>query len=280
MGLDMLGSSFAGKDVYNIPPGGSNDTGDLGYVNAFLELAKQMPKDQLPERIVVPVGSMGTAAGLLVGTCLAGVFGKVRIEGVGVADPMLTSEIALRKQAIHLYLSIRSKLDAKDRARLPECPFMSSDTALKYTGDFYEPGYGAASPEVFKNIELLKKTEGLVTEGTYSGKALTYMVSDLRKSVVQDKHIGKTLFWLTYDSYDLDKIIDKHVWKDPNAKWKELPEDFQHLFTDGGEGNKKAECPPGVESPGSGAEHAKLQTSLSELSSIFEPDCAKVTTPK
>ncbi len=59
--------------AFVMPPGGANPTGALGYVSAALELAEQVRSGQLPapERIVVPVGSTCTTAGLLVGLRVA-----------------------------------------------------------------------------------------------------------------------------------------------------------------------------------------------------------------
>lgn len=237
MGIDLLKAQFAGKGSYYIPPGGSSVEGDLGYVNAFLELAEQLGPEQMPERIVVPVGSMGTAAGLLVGSCLAGMFEKVRIEGVGVADPLLTNDIALRKHAHRLHNYIRDTLSEPERKRLPRCGYISSDVALQFIDEYYDPGYGEATAEVHQAIALLKKTERIKTEATYSGKALAYLIADLRTSVVKDRKIPRTLFWLTYHNYDLKQIIREHRWKNPTKPWLELPEGFHSIFTTGRPGS-------------------------------------------
>src|SRR4051812_5094755 len=60
--------------VHYIPLGGSTPLGTLGHVNAALELAEQIERGELPlpGRVVVPLGSGGTAAGLAVGFAIAG----------------------------------------------------------------------------------------------------------------------------------------------------------------------------------------------------------------
>jgi len=70
---------------YIIPVGGSCPTGIVGFVNAVFELKKQIEEGQLPEPAViyVPLGSMGTAAGLLLGIKAAQL--KTKIIGVAVA---------------------------------------------------------------------------------------------------------------------------------------------------------------------------------------------------
>jgi D-cysteine desulfhydrase len=69
---------------YFVPPGGSNRLGTLGYVSAMGELAQQIQRRELPcpDVIVVPVGSGGTAAGLLAGALREAL--PIRIIGVRV----------------------------------------------------------------------------------------------------------------------------------------------------------------------------------------------------
>ncbi|HEU4722082.1 MAG TPA: pyridoxal-phosphate dependent enzyme, partial [Gemmatimonadaceae bacterium] len=56
-----------------IPAGGSSPLGALGHTAAALELADQLAREGMPppDTLVVPLGSGGTAAGLLVGLALA-----------------------------------------------------------------------------------------------------------------------------------------------------------------------------------------------------------------
>lgn len=55
-------------------PGGSSALGTLGFVNAAFELKGQIKSGAMPEpdHIFVACGSMGTAAGLLIGCTLTG----------------------------------------------------------------------------------------------------------------------------------------------------------------------------------------------------------------
>ncbi|MHB1225558.1 MAG: pyridoxal-phosphate dependent enzyme, partial [Gemmatimonadaceae bacterium] len=76
------GARLRGRDVCLVPFGGSAPAGIAGHVEAALELAAQVRAGLLPEprRIVLPVGSGGTAAGLALGLAGAG----LAPEGVGV----------------------------------------------------------------------------------------------------------------------------------------------------------------------------------------------------
>ncbi|MBI3557491.1 MAG: pyridoxal-phosphate dependent enzyme [Deltaproteobacteria bacterium] len=237
MGLDMLWAYLAdkimpGRHPYYIPPGGSNRLGDVGYVNAFLELRDQLGVDGLPDTVVVPVGTMGTSAGLLVGTCLAGVWERVKIAGVNVADPLLTNDGATRSEARRLYNFIRQSADAADRARMPSCNFKSRK-AFEFIEQYYAPGYGAAYPNVFSGMELLKQTEGLIVDSTYSAKAFLYFLDQSRHAIASGRALPHMLFWLTYNAYDFDQVINKHHWTNAAEKWRDLPKPFWRLFVEG-----------------------------------------------
>ena len=74
-GVWCLQRDFRGKNPpYLMLPGGAVPLGALGYVSAALELGEQVRKGLLPvpERVVLPVGSTCTAAGLVLGLFLAG----------------------------------------------------------------------------------------------------------------------------------------------------------------------------------------------------------------
>ncbi|MHB1264031.1 MAG: pyridoxal-phosphate dependent enzyme [Gemmatimonadaceae bacterium] len=62
-----------GRRVHWVPPGGSSPRGALGAVNAAFELLAQVDAGLLPRpaRVVVPLGTGGTAAGLALGFAIA-----------------------------------------------------------------------------------------------------------------------------------------------------------------------------------------------------------------
>jgi len=68
-----------GRFPYFIPPGGSSLLGVVGFVNAALELRKQITDGEMPEPECVHVasGTMGTAVGLALGLRAANVSGRV-----------------------------------------------------------------------------------------------------------------------------------------------------------------------------------------------------------
>jgi len=227
----MIKDALSGGTIQNIPPGGSNTVGSLGYINGYLEFAEQirLQHKALPQRIIVPVGTMGTAAGLLVGSCLAGHFEKIRIVGVGVSDPLLSNESSTRTAARKLHDSLLERLTPQERLQVPECDYRGSTRAYLHSGEQFAPGYGTPSPAATAAIELLKRTDGISLEGTYSGKAMAWLIHDIQTRAPGEP-APSTVFWLTYNSHSLGELIAQHPWTHPDKPWLDLPEDFHALF--------------------------------------------------
>lgn len=218
--------AFFKKDNYYIPPGGSSPVGNLGYANAFLELVDQVGVENMPKRIILPMGTAGTTAGLLMGRCIAGLEDQVEIIGVGIADGPLSNRDLLVKTAKKLEEFIKKNLSPEDRLKIQNCEFSQKNPLIAYEGNYSDPGYGEANQKVHELIKLVKNLEAINLDPTYSGKAFHY----LHDLIHQDKKPVKTLFWMTYNSYDLDEIINSYPWKNKNKKYLDLPQKFHHLF--------------------------------------------------
>ncbi len=148
-----------------VPAGGSSPLGTLGYVEVAFEIAAQVHDGALPEptHIVVPIGSGGTTAGLLLGLRLAGL--RTRVLGVVVNDKLRLDSRTL------LGLSQRSaRLLRKRGANLGRISL--TEDALTLTRDWLGPGYGHATPESQKARESATGTEGLELDLVYTAKAM------------------------------------------------------------------------------------------------------------
>jgi D-cysteine desulfhydrase len=163
---------------YVIGPGGSSPLGSLGYVGAALELAEQVRAGvcPAPRAIYVPLGSGGTAAGLLVGLALAGLDGA-RVVAVQVVPWPWASEAAVRglarrTAALLLRLGVRAPAPG----------------ALEVVRDQLGPGYGAPTAAAEAAVARAAAA-GLTLETTYSGKALAALLA---------RREPGALFWLTY----------------------------------------------------------------------------------
>ena len=134
--------------------------------------------------------------------------------------------IALVAFARHVWTSY-----VKSRKALPKCDFLKSKKALVYLKKYSAPGYGSAHPQVHQGMKLMHETEGLQLDSTYSGKAFRYYLDRINSLMQTDTQpMPKLLFWLTYNSYDLNNVIDSYPWSDPQRKWLDLPEKFWRLF--------------------------------------------------
>ena len=146
-----------GRQVYAIPIGGADAVGSQGYLNAAAEPTGALPELAL---IVVPAASGGTHAGLS-----AGLGSHEKVLGVNVgAFP----DVAHRVQA----LAARTA----DLARRPR-PAGVPRVDERYTA----AGYGAALPEVLAAMRLAARTEGLILDPVYTGKALAALAAGLHE---------------------------------------------------------------------------------------------------
>jgi D-cysteine desulfhydrase len=142
--------------------GGSTPVGLLGWVEAALELDAQVTAGLLPApaRIVVPAGSGGVAAGLLVGLSLTGL--RAEVHAVRVADPVWANRGAIAVQA-HAVRRVLRRAGA-DVPR-PDLRRLTLDTG------WLGGGYGSPTAAGTAAAELAGQA-GMVTEPTYSAKAL------------------------------------------------------------------------------------------------------------
>ncbi len=173
--------SLLGRKSYLIPPGGSSPLGALGYVQAGLELGRQVQEGELPEpdEVVVAVGSGGTAAGLAVGLAQAGL--RTRVVVAPVMRPHRIAPTLVRGLA-HL-------TKGGWRGRYP----LVVDAT--HTGT----GYGWPSASAQQAVELGRKN-GLKLDPTYTEKAFATAVSRLAPAHDPSHVRERVLYWHTLSS--------------------------------------------------------------------------------
>lgn len=165
-GVEKLAGEL-GPRAYPMPIGGATAVGALGYVDAADELMSQLAAP--PDWVVLADGSGGTHAGLL-----AALPARVRILGVDVARPPVPH-----------------------RERIPELAAQTAALAgralpggelhlVDHTGD----RYGAVTKECLEAIRLAARTEALLLDPVYSGKAL----AGLRAAVREGRVSGTVVF--------------------------------------------------------------------------------------
>ena len=206
-----------GELPYIIPTGGTSPVGTLGYVNAALELAEQIAAGELPEPkwIFVPMGSGGTAAGLVLGAKLAGL--RSRVAAVVVTDILPPSAARLARLATRTLAVLRER--STERAALPAVGCDPADFTIirGYVG----PAYGAPTDAGRRARELMERSEAIRLETTYTAKCLAAMIDAVRTPEFSG---GPILFWNTYSSVD----PSRHLPRLPD--FHELPHAFHQFF--------------------------------------------------
>ena len=161
-----------GGTPYIIPGGASDTTGALGYVNCALELLNQANERGLViDHLVTATGSAGTQAGLIVG--LKAMNSNVPLLGIGVNVPR-------DEQEARVYA-----LAERTAERIGAPGVVARDDVIAncdYVGD----GYGIPTQGMNDAVMLLARTEGLLFDPVYSGKALAGLIDLVRKGEFAD----------------------------------------------------------------------------------------------
>lgn len=201
-----------GDALYVIAGGGSSPVGCLGFVNAGFELAAQLQSSHIeaPELIYLPLGTVGTAAGLQLGLRLAGLRSRlvpVRVVREDIGSParfrsLLRATGELLGQACGIELS----------ADLDEVPSIRQE--------FIGPGYARFSPEAIAAMNQAKQCLGLSLDPTYTGKAFAALLADLDTGTLRGRRV---MFWNTYNSRPLPDAALA-------ADYRRLPTPFHWYF--------------------------------------------------
>ncbi len=205
-------STVLGERPHLVSTGGSSAVGNLGFVSAGLELADQIRAGECPEpeAIYVPIGSGGTAAGLVLGLRMAGL--TTRVVGVLVTDILSpTRSRILRAARASARLIERNAGGFVAPALDPE--------RLEVLDAYIGPGYGAPTSEGREALEAAAAA-GLLLDDTYSAKCLAAIRSRARSGRLES---GPVVFWNTLNAVD--------VWPAaPRAKSDiELPERVRRM---------------------------------------------------
>ena len=181
--LAAVGESLraAGQRPFLIPIGGSNPTGASGYVLAMEELVGQLQeRGERIDHVFLASGSGGTQAGIAVGARALGFEGQV--VGISVsrsADAMLQSLVPLANDTA-AYLNLALEFTPDD---------------IIVNDDYLGGGYGVMGDLERRAIRTLAKTEGLMLDPVYTGRAFGGLLDLIERGVLgQDETV---LFWHT-----------------------------------------------------------------------------------
>ena len=171
------------EPVHWVPAGGASPRGILGQVNAGLELAAQIESGAAPRpaRIVIPLGTGGTAAGVALGLAIAGV--RTTIMMVRVVPKIVANRVRVRSLMRRTAAFIASR--SGERVALP--PLRSMEVHDGYFGG----AYGRATDAGTRAAAEMTRAHRLVVDTTYAAKTFAAALA-LRAH-------GVTLFWNTFD---------------------------------------------------------------------------------
>jgi len=164
LGVVLAEMDSRGHKAYLIPPGGSSETGTLGYVAAGLELVHQLQHlDFTADAIVHATSTGGTQAGLDVGLALGGCDTPVISFNVyaGDVEAQHTAITDLRKRV----------------AGLTGADLTGRTLSIR---DAKGPGYGLPTSEMREAVGLVAALEGITLDPVYSGKAMAALIAEIR----------------------------------------------------------------------------------------------------
>lgn len=169
-----------GHTVYFIPPGGSNAVGSLGYVRAACELAAQeQASERSADRIFVAASTAGTVAGLVVGFAALGI--EKKIDAVMIYQPAEKVRAEFEK----IVTSTAALVE------IPPPPLGHVTLRDGYLG----AGYGLPTDAMQEAVTLTARSEGVVLDPVYTGKAMAALIDQARRGAFTADE--RVLFWHT-----------------------------------------------------------------------------------
>jgi len=156
-----------GRRAYVVGSGGSSPTGCLGYAACALEIVDQERELGLRfGRILVPNGSSGTHAGLAAG-----------LQALG--------DDASRTTSFSVLAPIDRARETTHRLAAQTLDLLDPDLAVTaeeiiVSGDQLGEGYGVPTAAMLDAVRMVARTEGLLLDPVYSGKAFAGLLAAMR----------------------------------------------------------------------------------------------------
>ncbi|MBN2826472.1 MAG: D-cysteine desulfhydrase [Tissierellales bacterium] len=156
-----------GRKPYVVPGGGSNTIGALGYVACAEEIMDQMFDMGINfNHIITPSGSAGTHAGLING--LVGNNLHIPLTGISVSrNKQLQTEVVY-----NLAVKLGEKLGTKNSVKYED---------IIVYDDYVGAGYSLPTQSMVDAVQLLARTEAILVDPVYTGKAMAGMLDLIKK---------------------------------------------------------------------------------------------------
>jgi D-cysteine desulfhydrase len=184
-----------GRRPFVIPGGASTPTGALGYVACAEEILAQSFEMGLKiDHVVCASGSAGTQSGLVVG--FWGTNSYIPVIGVDVSRPKQTQETLVydlvRRTATHV--GVKGEIPRK---------------AVVCFDEYVGPGYSIPTPQMVEAVQMVARTEAILLDPVYTGKAMAGLVDLVRKGYFKkDENVlfvhtgGSTALFAYLDAFE------------------------------------------------------------------------------
>ena len=157
----------AGKKPYIVPGGASNPIGALGYAACAGELMDQLNTMGLDiEHVVVPSGSAGTHAGMVVG--MSNGNANIKVSGVNVSIKKAPQE-----EKVHALAEKTAELLGIEGG-------VKRDAVVCYD-EYVGPGYSVPSDAMIEAVKMFAKEEAILLDPVYTGKVAAGFIDLVRK---------------------------------------------------------------------------------------------------
>ncbi|MDY0092351.1 MAG: D-cysteine desulfhydrase family protein [Candidatus Vecturithrix sp.] len=179
--MERLAQDYAkqGHKALVIPMGASNALGSLGYVAAIQEMMGQFQNMALtPDYIVAATGSGGTLAGLILGKKLFGL--SSQIIGVNVCN----DAAYFHQEIAHIVREFCERYQVDINVEKEDYRIIDG-----YVG----AGYALSRPQEREFIVQVARTEGIVLDTVYTGKALHGLTQEIQKGMFKQ---GETILFI------------------------------------------------------------------------------------
>lgn len=156
-----------GRTPYIIPLGGSTPLGAAAFANAGLELLEQLNGRGIrADAIVHASGSGGTQAGLY--TAMKVTQSGIRVQGISVGP---TREV----------VTGRVRGLAEELVTLLRLDWRPHPDDIVVTDEYVGERYAVPTPACLDAIRLVARTEGILLDPVYTGKAMAGLVDMVRR---------------------------------------------------------------------------------------------------
>jgi len=189
--------SSQGRNAYVIPGGGSNPIGATGYVACAQEISEQLFEQGLTvDHVVCASGSAGTHAGLVTG--FHGCNMNIPVTGVNVSRKKEEQE-----EIVHGLVQETAR-HVGVKAEIPREAVVCLD---EYVG----PGYSLPTPQMAEAVKMLARTESILLDPVYTGKAMAGLIDQKRKGFFKKEdavlfvHTGGSPALYVYKDYLLSQ---------------------------------------------------------------------------